>query len=340
MLDKIRKLSIEASERNRKNPDTAERMHEAEKGQTPRFLVISPINRSAQDLQLFQFGQGDAFHATRVPGFPLLSPELSTHLFAAPAAYNHQFPNRTGVIITFEKDELPENIRESVESVAKHPDIDDIPIIALRVDYDTARVRLVPHRFGRAYELENYILKRLSRPDVLDTNTLIVICSDSRLIPPTTPKGVPMAIQTLGAHIPHYDENSEESVQLNEFFKNWLSNETIERRIIVVVHGNFEGDGHSCGAGYASLHPDIVQGSFLERIVEELNEDAAQVESHQPGSPEERVIAIGTATLKNIKTYPGVQEAIKRGADHEEFLRVLEMDTVTNVVSPYEIGSL
>ncbi|MDF1538394.1 MAG: hypothetical protein P1Q69_05785 [Candidatus Thorarchaeota archaeon] len=340
MIGKITKLSIESAEESRKNPETAERMAAAEKGQAPRFLIISPIHRSSQDIQLLRFGQGDAFHATRVSGFPLLPPDSSTHLFAAPAAYNRQFPEKTGVILTFDIDESQENILASIESVSQHPDIDDIPTIALRVDYENGRARVLPHRFGRAYEVENYILKRLSRPDVLDDDTLIIICSDSRVIPPTTPNGLPMAIQTLGAHVPHYDMNIEETVQLNEFFKEWLSNETVERRIIVVVHGNFEGDGHSCGAGYASLHPETINGSYLESIIEELNHEAEMFESHKPESPEERVIAIGNATLSNIKTYPAVQDAIQRGAAHDEFMRILEMDTVTNVVSPYDMEPL
>ncbi|MCK5150333.1 MAG: hypothetical protein KAQ65_00770 [Candidatus Thorarchaeota archaeon] len=340
MIEEISELSMKSAEDCKKNPETAERMLAAEKGQAPRFLIISPIHRSSQDLQLLRFGQGDAFHATRVSGFPLLPPDSSPHLFAGPAAFNRQFPEKTGVILTFDIDEPQGVIRTSIESVSQHPDIDDIPIIVFRVDYETGRARVVPHKFGRTYEIENYILKRLSRPDVLDNDTLMIICSDSRVIPPITPNGLPMAIQTLGAHVPAFDATLEETQQLNEFFKEWLSNETHERRIIAVVHGNFEGDGHPCGAGDFSLHPEDVHGKYLESVIEDLKHDAEQYETKPAETPEERVIAIGTATLTNIKSYPAVRDAIDRGAAHDEFLKILKMDTVTNVVSPYEIEPL
>ncbi|MHA1907004.1 MAG: hypothetical protein ACW98Y_06905 [Candidatus Thorarchaeota archaeon] len=340
MIEEITKLSVKIAEENRTNPDTAERMRAAEEGQAPRFLIISPIHRSSQDLQVLRFGQGDAFHATRVTGFPLLPPESELHLFAGPAAYNRQFPEKTGVILTFDMDESVEIIRESIESVSKHQDIDDIPLIALRIDYETGRARLVPHKFGRNYELENYILKRISRPDMLDDDTLMILCSDSRVMPPVTPAGLPMAIQTLGAHVPAFNPDFEETRQLNEFFKEWLSNETKERRIIAVVHGNFEGDGHPCGAGDFSLHPEDVHGKYLEEVLDDLIHDAELFESKSVETPEERVISIGNATISNIKSYPAVREAIEKGAAHNEFMRILKMDTVTNVVSPYDIEPL
>jgi hypothetical protein len=340
MIEEITQLSVKAAEEKRKHPRSAKQMQAAGQGQAPKFLVISSIHRSSQDLQLLRFAQGDAFHATRVTGFPLLPPDSEPHLFGGPAAYNRQFPEKTGVIITFDMDEPQELIHTSLESISKHPDLEDLPIIALRIDYDNVRVRLVPHRFGRTYEIENYILARISKPDALDDNTLIILCSDSRVIPPVTPLGTPMAIQTLGAHIPAFTSGLEETQQLNEFFREWLSNETQQRRIIVVVHGNFEGEGQSCGAGIASLHPEAVSGDYLKLVIDNLREEAKQQEIEPSSTPEERAIAIGNTTLSNIETYPAVQEAIRRGAAHDEFMRVLKMDTVTNVISPYEIEPL
>jgi carbonic anhydrase len=340
MIDRIAQLSEKTAEDKKNNPETAERMRIAKKGQAPRFLIISPIHRSSQDLQVLRFAQGDAFHATRVSGFPLLFPEAEMHLFAGPAAYNRQVPEKTGVILTFDMDESMDIIRESIDSVSKHEDINDIPIIVLRIDYVKGTARLVPHRFGRNYEIENYILKRISQPNVLDDDTLVIVCSDSRVVPPVTPNGVPMAIQTLGAHLPVYNPDNEETLQLNEFFKEWLSNDTRERRIIAVAHGNFEGEGHHCGAGSASLHPETVHGKYLKDVIDNIVHDAGPFESEPAQTAEERVISIGNATLSNIRSYPAVQDAIENGAAHDEFMRILKMDTVTNIVSPYDIEPL
>ncbi|MFW9918236.1 MAG: hypothetical protein ACFFED_01440 [Candidatus Thorarchaeota archaeon] len=340
MIRKITELSAKIAEDGKQDPEIAEKKKQAAMGQAPRFLIISPIHRSSQDLQLFRFGQGDAFHATRVRDHILPLPDASPFLFAGPAAYSKQFPEKTGVILTFDVEESGNVVRASIENAAAHPDLNDIPLLAFRVDYERGDARLVAHGFDRAYELENYILKRISRPEYVDDDTLVVICSDSRVTPPVTPNGVPMAIQTLGAHVPPFDESIEETVQLNDFFEEWLSKETVERRIIVVVHGNFEGEGPSCGAGLASLNTETVTGTFLRPVIETLERDALRFEDTKALSAEERVVSLGYATLENIKTYPSVMDAIRRGASHDEFMRVLKMDTVTNVVSPYEIEPL
>ncbi len=340
MIRKITELSAKLAEDSKQNPESAEKRLQAAKGQAPRFLIISPIHRSSQDLQLFRFGQGDAFHATRVKNHILPHPDGSPFLFAGPAAYNRQFPEKTGVILTFDLEEPGEIVRASIENAAKHPDLSDIPLLAFRVNYERGDARLVAHGYDRAYELENYILKRISKPDYLDDDNLIVICSDSRVAPPVTPNGLPMAIQTLGAHVPQYDESIEETVQLNEFFEEWLSKETVERRIIVIVHGNFEGEGPSCGAAFASLNMENVTGRYLKPVIETLEQDALRIEGTKVTSPEDRVVSLGDATLENIKTYPSINDAIQRGVSHDEFMRILKMDTVTNVISPYEIEPL
>lgn len=340
MIGKMIDLSIKTAEETKQDPESAQKMAIASKGQAPRFLLVSPIHRGSQDTRLFGFGQGDAFHATRVSGFALPPPESSPYLYAAPAAYNKQFPDKDGVIITFDLDEPSDRVNETLENIALHPDLFEIPLLAFRVDYVRGYARLVAHRFGRAYELENYLLKRISRPDYLDEETLVVICSDSRIEPPATPNGLPMAIQTLGAHIPAYDEGLEETEQLNAFFGDWLSRGSDGRRIIVVVHGSFEGAGHPCGAGETSLGTGEVFGSFLPTVIETLRREAMMHEKTPPQSPEVRVLSIGAATLENLKTYPAIREAGAHGASQIEFSDILKMDTATNVVSQYIVEPL
>ncbi len=340
MIDKITELSAKKAEERKTDSSAAEKMKEAAKGQAPRFLVISPIHRSSQDLQVFQFGQGDAFHATRVGRCILPPPDDSPFLFAGPAAYNKHFPDKTGVILTFDVEESGEVVRKSIENAAQHQDLKDIPFLAFRIDYERGDARPIAHGFDRAYELENYILKRLSRPDLVDEDTLVVVCSDSRVVPPVTPNGVPMAIQTLGAHLPAYDEDLEELVQLDGFFEDWVSRESDERRIIVVVHGNFEGEGSSCGAGEASLSPSTIDQDDLKPVIERIQLDASEIEELPAKTPEERVVSIGKVTLANLLTYPSLAAALKKGLLHRDFMRVLQMDTVTNVISPYKIDPL
>lgn len=326
-------LSKKTAEETKQDSASAQKMAIASKGQAPRFLLVSPIHRGSQDTQLFGFGQGDAFHATRVSGFALPLPESSTYLYAASAAYNKQFPDNDGVIITFDFEEPTDRVNQTLENIACHPDLFEIPLLVFRVDYTRGYARLVAHRFGRAYELENYLLKRVSRPDYLDEDTLVVICSDSRIEPPVTPDGVPMAVKTLGGHVPPYDEGLEETEQLNEFFKVWLSEESDTRRIIVVVHGSFEGVGHPCGASEASLGTGEVSGRYMLPVIETLKREAMMQEKTPPQSPEDRAISIGNATLENIKTYPAIKEAGTHGTSHLEFSGILKMDTITNTIA-------
>ena len=335
LIGKMIDLSKKTAEETKQDPRSAQKMATSSKGQAPRFLLVSPIHRGSQDTQLFGFGQGDAFHATRVSGFALPPPESSTYLYAAPVSYNRQFPDNDGVILTFDFEEPTDRVNETLENIAYHPDIFEIPLLVFRVDYTRGYARLVAHRFGRAYELENYLLSRVSRPDYLDEDTLVVICSDSRIEPPATPNGLPMAIKTLGGHVPPYDEGLEETGQLNEFFKVWLSEESDARRIIVVVHGSFEGAGHPCGASEASLGTGevSVSGRYLQPVIETLKREAMMHEKTLPQSPEDRVVSIGNVTLENIKTYPAIKEAGSHGTSRLEFSGILKMDTVTNIIA-------
>lgn len=317
-----------AAER-KQDPVTLARMELAANGQSPRFLLISPITRSAQDLQLLNMNIGDAFHATRVPSNPLLKPDLAPILFKGPASYNREFPNKKGVIVTFDVDESKEIIKETIENISLHPDLRSLPIVAFQVDYEKAQLRLIVHGKRRDYEYENRFLSRVRKPDALDTNFLVLICSDSRVFPPNSSKGVPMAIQTLGGYIPEYTDSEGEIEQLNRFFENWLSSKGETKRILIVAHGNFEGEGPSCGAGTASLNPRQVANTSLRPAIEELERAATQFEDEPSLTPEDRVRALSKAVRSNLLTYPPIADA------HSMFqLEIAEllMDTVTNTL--------
>ncbi|MGY5859907.1 MAG: hypothetical protein RTU63_11110 [Candidatus Thorarchaeota archaeon] len=334
MINKLVEMAGKLSEERKKDPELSARMDEAVQGQTPRFLMISPIKRSSQDLQLFDMKMGDVFHGTRVSNEPLLPPSQSPILFAGPASFNHEFPEKRGVILTFDQDEPEGIIRESLENIKLHPDLDELPLIVFRVDYEQGRARIVAHGKGRNYEEENWLLSRIGRPDPLDSDTLVLICSDSRVHPPVTPKGLPMAIQTLGGYLPKYTGSNDETLQLNVFFENWLSRENGSQHILVVAHGNFEGEGPSCGAGTASLEPDAIPNKILHSVILELENAARPFESNPAITPEDRVKSLSSAIRENLLTYP----AVRMIADSKspEFIKTLLMDTVSNVLSTTE----
>ncbi len=331
MTNKLVEIAEKLSEERKKDPELSARMEVATQGQAPRFLMISPIRRSSQDLQLFKMKMGDVFHGTRVSNAPLLPPAQSPVLFAGPAAYNQGFPRKRGVILTFDQNEPEAIIQESLENLVSHPDLDGLPIIVFLSDYEQGRARIVAHGKGRDYEAENWLLSRVVRPDSLDTNTLVLICSDSRVHPPVTPEGLPMAIQTLGGYIPEYTGTKDETSQLNKFFEDWLSQEEPTQQIIVVAHGNFEGEGPSCGAGEASLNPHDITNDLLRSIILDLENAAKPFESGPPNSAEERVKSLSSAIRKNLLTYPAVNAIAELKSP--DFIKILLMDTVSNVLS-------
>lgn len=335
MINKLVELAEKLSNERKLDPDLLNRMELATQGQSPRFLLISSIKRSSQDLQLFGMKIGDAFHGTRVTGMPLFPPERSPILFTGPAAYNREFTDKRGVILTFEHDEDEEIIRQSLESIRLHPDLTGLPILAFRVNYDQGSVRIIPHGKGRNYETETWLLTRAKRPRPVDMDTLVLLCSDSRIHPPVTPKGLPMAIQTLGGYIPKYTGDDDETHQLDTFFMNWLELNSNEQQILIVAHGNFEGEGPSCGAGKACLHPERVSNALLRPIIEELQNAAQPFESTPAKDAETRVKSLCSAIYKNLLTYP----AIKKVAESKSsgFINTLLMDTISNVLSPFEI---
>ncbi|RDE14297.1 MAG: hypothetical protein C4K48_06245 [Candidatus Thorarchaeota archaeon] len=335
MINRIIEISEELSREHRKDPDLISRMETARQGQFPRFLMISPISRCSQDLELFGMAMGDAFRGTRVPGVPLLPPGRSRILWGGPLAYNQEFPDKRGVILTFEQDEAESMIKESLDNLALHPDIKGIPIIVFRVDYEQGRARIMVHGKGRNYELENRLLSRLQRPGSLDSSTLVLLCSDSRVRPPVTPQGVPMAIQTLGGYIPKYSGTDDETLQLAGFFAEWLPLDAASRQILILAHGNFEGEGPSCGAGRASLNPESVKNPFLRSVITELQHAALPFEHHQPKNAEERVKSLSLAIKENLLSYPAVHSFAESHPAH--FIEILLIDTVSNVLSMTDI---
>ncbi len=329
MINKLMEISEKLANERKQDPVLRARMELISHGQSPRYLIISPLTRTGQDLQLFNMNTGDAFHATRVPEHALLPPDLAPILFKGPASFNRDFPNKKGVIVTFDDDESLEVIRTTINSISLHPDLNHLPILAFQVNYQNGRVKIIVHGKGRDYESENRLLSRIRVPDELDDDLLVLICSDSRVRPPRSGKGIPMAIQTLGGYIPAYSGKEDETGQLNEFFQQWLSSTDRSRQILIVAHGNFEGEGHSCSAGMASLNPGTISNPLLRPNIEELNQAAMEYENNPPTNPEERVKSLSKAIRGNLLTYPSIADA------HSMFrleIDELLMDTVTNTL--------
>jgi carbonic anhydrase len=329
MINQLVEISEQLANKRKQDPVLLARMERASQGQSPRFLLISPITRSGQDLQLLNMTIGEAFHATRVPGQALPTPDLAPTLFRGPASFNYDFPNKKGVIVTFDIDEPLEVIQETIDNISLHPDLHVLPIIAFQVNYESGTVKLIGHNKGRDYESENKLLSRIRVPDEVDTSLLVLICSDSRVHPPHTEKGVPMAIQTLGGYIPRYSQMEDETEQLNRFFHEWLSTYDDSKRILIVAHGSFDHRGPSCGAGIASLKPNTISNKFLRPTIEELERAAVQFETHHPESPEDRVMSLSKAIRANLLTYPPVKDA--QTMYYLEIDEIL-MDTVTNTL--------
>ncbi|MHA1636892.1 MAG: hypothetical protein ACTSUB_02650 [Candidatus Thorarchaeota archaeon] len=333
MIDKLAAKSKELLDVRKSDKKHSRKMKIAAKGQAPKYLIISPINRSSQDLQLLGFAQGDAFHGTRVPGHALPPPSSSLLLFAGPAAYNRHFLEKLGVILTFEQDEPDEVIVTSLSHVEKHSDLDDIPAIALRVNYDTGEAEIFEHHKKRDKKVELNVLRKITKPDKLDDTVLVLMCSDSRVQPPQTLDGVPMAIQTLGGHIADYSLDNLESVQLDKFLDDWLSVTPRKKQILVIAHGNFEGEGPSCGAAMASLDRSSVKGDYLCPVIDRINHEASKHEDAPPMNAEERVISLAQATKQNLLTYPAIAKVESASNSEQGFIRIIKMDTVSNVVS-------
>ncbi len=336
MINKMAEISNKLEQQRKDDPKLLAKMQVAAQGQAPRFLLVSQIHRGTQDLQLLGLEQGDAFHGTRVSGHALLPPSKSPVLFAGPTAYNGNFPQKDGVVITFDKDEPQERIRESLSNLTEHPDLSGIPIIALSVDYDQGHAQAIGHSFHRDRAVEELLVARCVKPERYDEGVLVLLCSDSRVQPPSTPDGIPYAIQTLGAYVSKYSGADDETTQLNDFFSDWLSTNASEKRILIVEHGGFTQEEPPCGAGQASLNLHQVKGEFLRPVIELLHQEALRFEDGISKTVEDRVLAIGQATEHNLRNYPSIAKVQEEGVSMESLFQIVTMDTVTGKLR--EIG--
>ena len=141
-----------------------------------------------------------------------------------------------------------------------------------------------------------------------------------------------MAIQTLGGYVPRFTGAEDESAQLKAFFDSWLGGTEEIRRILVVMHGSFRGEGPPCGAAHASLNPDQIENEILRPRIAELREAASRFEQVPPRTAEDRVIALAAAIKENLLSYSPISERYKKVGG--EFIEVALMNTITNVLSP------
>ena len=144
-----------------------------------------------------------------------------------------------------------------------------------------------------------------------------------------------MAIQTLGGYLPEYTGTEDETQQLDKFFEDWLSQKEGTQHILVVAHGNFEGEGPSCGAGQASLNPQDIPNDLLRSVIVELEDAAKPFEIVPANTAEDRVKSLSSAIRKNLLTYPAVSAIAELKSPN--FIEVLLMDTVSNVLSTTEV---
>ncbi|TFG06386.1 hypothetical protein EU538_10350, partial [Candidatus Thorarchaeota archaeon] len=308
MINELAEMAEQILKQKMSDPALAERMNEAMQGQSPEYMLISPITHSLQDLDLLRLLQGDAFHGTRVPRFPLLPVQRSLFLYGGPVAYNSGFSKNRAIILTFEEDEAQSLIYESVRNLVRHPSAFGIPIVCLRVDYRNGTIQVAEHSGPRDGIVEDEMLSRAKKPKELDRAVLTTVCSDSRVSPPPTTTGLPMAIQSLGGHIPAYTAKKDETWQLDSFFKRWLDETSQNPRILIFAHGSFDCDGPACGAGKACMTAENIRNPILGKVIRRLARDASALEDKLPENPEKRVQSLAEATRRNLFTYPSLRE--------------------------------
>ncbi|MBD3405130.1 MAG: hypothetical protein GF411_03220 [Candidatus Lokiarchaeota archaeon] len=331
MINELVEISKATRVERKNNPILRERMNVAANGQQPRFLLISSIKRSAQDLQLLDLKQGDAFSGTRVPGRTIPQADKTPIFFSGPAAYNEHFPEKNAVVITFEHDEDDAVIEASLKNVSENPDTKGIPLVALKVNYNTGEIEAYSHSYFRNQAVEDHLITRARTiPTEVNDDVIVLVCSDSRVHPPLTYAGLPYAIQTLGGHIPAYTGQDDETAQFNAFLETWQATGSEKKYVVFVPHGKTEEEGQHCGAGKASLNPSDVHGTYLRPVIETLNQEASSFESAPPESPERRLVALGEAIKKNLSTYPAYDET------KIEVLRLGMIDTVTGEIKDFD----
>jgi len=333
MIDAMIEKSKELAETRKRTPQLLTKMQAAAKGQAPSFLIVSTIRRCAQDGQLLNIQQGDAFWATRLPGPPLMRQELLPFLFGGPAAYSSHFHGRTGIVVTFESAERDSDVLDTLSTISQNGSLKGLPIVGLKVDYELGRVRLVVHDKGRNYVLENSLLQRVVRPSALDEKVLVLMCSDSRLLPPTTQTAVPMAMRTLGAFFPAFSGIEDETSHLNTFLTQWLEKDATEKRIIIVAHGSTTEEPASCGAAKASLRPSEVSDKLLRSVIERIGVDATRQNRSPAQVPEVQAMVIARAAKENLLEYPAFVNLAKKKVPVADLILLARMDTVTNILT-------
>lgn len=329
MVDKSKQL---AGERER-SFKLKTRMEAAAKGQNPHILMISPVHKSGQDCSLLGLGQGDAFWATRLPKASLLGSEESSFLFGGPAAYFGHFSGTLIAAITFESDEPDDVIQESMSALTQNEHLKKAHILGLQQD-STGSYRHVGEVKFTDRLLASVLVRRNVTPPVIDEKVLVVLCSDSRLLPPCTSSGVPMVIRTLGGFIPACDDASRETRDLDDFLAGWLENDPSDKRIVVIAHGHTTNEAAVCGAAKASLNPSELADGLLQAILQRIWDDAKRADWSHDATPYDRAIAIAKATRENLGTYTEIRELQRKRLLPSNFVQLAFMDTVTGLLAP------
>ncbi|MHA1928291.1 MAG: hypothetical protein ACTSV2_06900 [Candidatus Thorarchaeota archaeon] len=314
-------------------PNSRSSMKLATITQVPEYLLVSSIDRNGQDIELLGLGQGNAFCGTRVPNHAVLPPEKFQYFLGAPAEYNKHFPVNKAVILTFDPSESQDVITTSIQNIAANPDLKEVPIVSLSVNYDDGLVSVIEHNYTRDTTLESKLVGCSTRPRPVDRNVLTLMCSDSRIIIPRTDFGVTMNIRTIAAHVPKYSFKEDETAQLNNFLSDWLLAKPIERQIAILFHGNHVHSGAVCGGAKASLNPESIHEGTLRTVVNTLAHDVPSREVETSNTPNSRAQSLAFGIKENLLSYPAVSKAIENGFNIDTQIMVAFLDTVTGEIS-------
>jgi carbonic anhydrase len=333
MLDAMVDNSRQLAEERERSFRLKTRMDQAARGQNPHILMVSPIHMSGHDCSLLGLGQGDAFWATRLPKTSLLSSDESPFFFGGPAAYFGHIGGTALAVITFESDESDDVVQESMSALAQNEHLRKSHILGLQLDSEGMYRPVGEVKFTDRLIAGILARRSVTTPET-DERVLVILCSDSRLLPPNTSTGVPMTIRTIGGFIPPCDDASRETQDLDDFLAGWLEDNTSEKRKVIIAHGHTTGEAAVCGAAKASLNPSELTDELLRLIVERIGDDARRVDSAYDATPYDRAIAIAKATKQNLATYSAVHELEKRRLLPSKFIQLAFMDTVTGLLAP------
>jgi hypothetical protein len=308
-------------------------MNLSTKTQVPEYLLISPIDRNGQDLELLGFDQGHAFCGSRIPGKSILDPEKFSFLVGAPAEYNHHFPFNKAVVLTFDWNEPMEIISTTIQNVAKIPQVQEVPIVALKVNYEDGLVEVVQHGGNRSEAIETELASKAVRPSAADRDVLVFTCSDSRIVPPRTTHGLSMNLRSIGGFVPTFSGSEDETAQFNSFLENWLLSKPKDRRMVLLAHGSHDHGGAVCGGAKASLDPSGLHEGTLKSVVKTLQNEGLTHEAQPHNNPNTRALALDVAIKKNLLTYPAISKAVEAGFDAEKQIDIAFIDTVTGCIT-------